>query len=416
MQHDFDERVIPILRWSIIIQIVFSLVSVVGLRLFPPPGGLSLNANFFSLLPIIFLCLILIFLFIPRTQSYLNKRTILVILFIIALLAILFRNSTYMFVEERRPRPEINLYRFDALFFLIMPLVFIAWQYSLKEVMVYCFLITLLESTPSFMMPGDEAVFRIISILTIVGRGLILIIVGWILNSLVSIQHSQQQQLIEANQKIRKHAITIELLAQSQERNRLARELHDTLAHTLSGAIIQLEAIKAMFNKKPKQAQAMLDQVLENTRHGLGETRKALLDLRSSELETYGLAQSIRNVVRAGAERLDYRAEVHTRGKLDGLPDEVNHCMYRIVQESIENVIRHSKAEHVQVLLKREPQAVHLSIQDDGVGFDAKEGNRPGMGIRGMRERVEMLNGEFHLETLPGKGTLIDVVLGLDHD
>jgi signal transduction histidine kinase len=91
-------------------------------------------------------------------------------------------------------------------------------------------------------------------------RSVILAIVGWIENSLVTVQRSQHEQLAEANLKLQKYALTSEKLAQTQERNRLARELHDTLAHTLSSTSVQLEAIKALFDRNPEQAKAMLAQ------------------------------------------------------------------------------------------------------------------------------------------------------------
>ncbi len=140
--------------------------------------------------------------------------------------------------------------------------------------------------------------------------------------------------IAEANLKLQKYALTSEKLAQTQERNRLARELHDTLAHTLSSTSVQLEAIKALFDRNPEQAKAMLAQTLDNTKSGLAETRRALVDLRSSELEAYGLTQALRNVFQSASERGGFKVEFHLEKKLDVLPDEISHTIYRTAQES----------------------------------------------------------------------------------
>src|SRR4030043_225604 len=118
------------------------------------------------------------------------------------------------------------------------------------------------------------------------------------------LQRSQHEQLVEANQKLREYALASEKLAQSQERNRIARELHDTLAHTLSSVSVQLEAVKALF------------------------------DINSSEAKS--------------------------------LLDKINHCLYRLVQEALENIIRHSNAKKVQLDLSIRHNEIHLQIQDDG--------------------------------------------------
>jgi signal transduction histidine kinase len=126
--------------------------------------------------------------------------------------------------------------------------------------------------------PDKDVFFLLADFMGSFSRSVILAIVGWIENSLVTVQRKQHEQLVEANLKLQKYALTSEKLAQTQERNRLARELHDTLAHTLSSTSVQLEAIKALFDRDPNQAKQMLAQTLVNTKKGLAETRRALVD------------------------------------------------------------------------------------------------------------------------------------------
>ncbi|MCJ7518505.1 MAG: sensor histidine kinase, partial [Anaerolineaceae bacterium] len=247
-------------------------------------------------------------------------------------------------------------------------------------------------------------------------RSGIFIIVGWIENRLVMLQRSQHEQLIEANQKLREYALASEKLAQTQERNRLARELHDTLAHTLSSSSVQLEAIKALFDRDPAEAKKMLSKTLENTKNGLAETRRALIDLRSSELEAYGLTQAIKNVISSAADRAGFNAEFHLEKELDMLPEDITHCLYRCAQEAMENTLQHANAKKVSVNLKAEGDDVIMSIHDNGKGFDPQEPDKEHLGIRGMRERVEILGGTLVIESAKKLGTEIKVTLKRNHD
>ena len=319
----------------------------------------------------------------------------------------------------RRPEPfqNISLFRWDAIFFLIIPLVFIAWQYSMREVVIYSIILMLAEGLPVFFQQEPQGVFfAAANFLGSFARSGIFMIVGWIENRLVMLQRSQHEQLVEANQKLRDYALASEKLAQTQERNRLARELHDTLAHTLSSSSVQLEAIKALFDRDPAEAKKMLSRTLENTKNGLAETRRALVDLRASELEAYGLTQALKNVVTSAAERAGFKTEFHLEKELDMLPEDLTHCLYRCAQEAVENTLRHANAKKVAVSLTEEGDDVILSISDDGKGFVPQEAGNDHLGIRGMRERVEMLGGRLEIASTVKKGTEIRVILKRNDD
>jgi signal transduction histidine kinase len=312
---------------------------------------------------------------------------------------------------------QFSTFRWDIIFFLIIPLVFIAWQYSMREVIFYCILIVLAEAVPLFFPNSDrDLFFAIANILGDIARSVIMAIVGWIENRLVTLQRGQHAQLVEANKQLRKYALTNEKLAQTQERNRLARELHDTLAHTLSSVSVQLEAIKALFNRDPDEAKKMLKQTIENTKNGLTETRRTLVDLRSSELESYGLTQAIRNMGSSAAERGGFKISFHLDKGMDVLSDEIGHCLYRTTQEALENSLRHANGENVSINLLFDKDAIKLQVIDDGNGFDVKQLKDEHLGIRGMRERVEMLGGTFTVDSDPNSGTKVTVVLEREDD
>ena len=430
-----DRRVIQILRWSIVVQIIFLLLSSFSPRF-------SLRDNYFeidevdylSFASVILMALILFIISFNKIEQCINKRTFLIILYSIALITIFSRHVFSLSLKRLVPDTTPTLFRWDAIFFLIIPLVFIAWQFSLRDVIIYCMVVLLTDSVPmifeqeknsfilkDFFSSNDpnqkkDLFFLIADFMGTFARSIILGIVGWIENSLVTLQRSQHSQLVEANKKLQRYALTSEKLAQTQERNRLARELHDTLAHTLSSTSVQLEAIKALYDRNPVQSKILLAQTLENTKSGLAETRRALVDLRSSELEAYGLTQAIRNTVLSAAERGGFSAEFHLDKGLDVLPDEISHSIYRTVQEAIENILRHSNASKATVNLLSEGNQIKLSIMDNGIGFNPKKIKKEHLGVRGMRERIEMLGGTFNIQSDEKKGTKINITIETKYD
>lgn len=436
VNESIDHRVIQILRWSIIVQIIFLLLSSFSPRLSIRNNYFEIDeVDYLSFASVALMAAILVVISIKKFENRITKKTFLFILYAIALITIFLRHIFSLSLRRMLPDTAPALFRWDAIFFLIIPLVFIAWQYSMKDVLIYC-LITLMADSILMIfdqnknigminnlnlaiqpLPAEPDFFSLIAdFMGSFARSIILGIVGWIENSLVTVQRSQHNQLVEANQKLQKYALTSEKLAQTQERNRLARELHDTLAHTLSSTSVQLEAIKALFDRDPDQAKVLLAQTLDNTKSGLAETRRALVDLRSSELEAYGLTQAIRNVVLSAAERGGFSAEFNLDKGLDVLPDEMSHSIYRTVQEAIENILRHSNASKARVNLLTEGNQIKLIIQDNGKGFNPNKVKKDRMGIRGMRERIEMLGGTFDIKSDKDTGTEIDICLEMKYD
>ena len=413
-----DQRVIQILRWSIIVQIIFLALSSFSPRILIRNNRLGIEMDYWGIVAILLMLAILGVLSIKKFEAAITRFVFLMILYALAIITILSRHL-FSLTIMRRPEPfqNLSLFRWDAIFFLIIPLVFIAWQYRMREVVIYSLVIMIAEGFPVFLQQQPEGVFfAAANFLGSIARSGIFIIVGWIENRLVMLQRSQHEQLIEANQKLREYALASEKLAQTQERNRIARELHDTLAHTLSSSSVQLEAIKALFDRNPAEAKKMLSKTLEITKNGLSETRRALVDLRASELEAYGLTQAIRNMVSSAAERAGFETEFHLEKDLDMLPEDITHCLYRCAQEAIENTLRHANAKKVIVSLMAEDDEAVLSIRDNGKGFDPQELGKEHLGIRGMRERVEMLGGKLTIESTKKQGTEIKIALKRNHD
>jgi signal transduction histidine kinase len=232
--------------------------------------------------------------------------------------------------------------------------------------------------------------------------------IGLIVNRLVAIQRNQRKELILANIRLSEHAQTLEQLATSSERNRLARELHDTLAHTLSGQAVNLEAIKLMVPPDMSEIHQMLEQSLLATRGGLAETRRALRALRSERLEKRGVKMAINDLANDASSRDGFSLNLDLPNSFPELTPDVEQTLYRITQEALENIIRHAQASYVELVIEQLDDKLSLSIIDDGIGFDPQSDEIiHKLGIHGMRERAALVGGVFSILSNPGNGTTI---------
>jgi two-component system NarL family sensor kinase len=199
-----------------------------------------------------------------------------------------------------------------------------------------------------------------------------------------------------------------------EERNRLAREIHDTLAQGLTATALQLESADALLDAGSERAHEPLRRALSLTRSNLEEARRSVLDLRASPLEGRPLSEAINALVeRWEAETgiaVRYRAVNGSRP----LPPSVEAALYRICQEALTNVARHAGAERATVRLVATPDRVRLVVEDDGRGFDASEVPEDRHGIVGMRERAEVLGGALEERSGPGEGTRIEATVPLE--
>lgn len=199
------------------------------------------------------------------------------------------------------------------------------------------------------------------------------------------------RELQGANVKLREYAVIKEKMGETKERNRLAREIHDTLGHTLTGISAGVDACIAMIDLSPEATKTQLDMIAQVTRDGIKEVRRSVSELRPDALDRLSLEHAIKKMVKETnsmtSTRIDFCCEVDVL-KFD--EDEEN-AIYRVIQESITNSIRHGNAKHVQIELTKKDSDIHLLIRDDGIGCkDMKKG----FGTRHIVERIRMLNGE----------------------
>jgi|GEM_PF-861281 len=298
---------------------------------------------------------------------------------------------------------------------LLIPLVVTAGQYSFRAVMLFALGTAAIDLMMGQLLYGSTVdLFQNTSII-IFFRTVAYLIIGYIVYRAVAIQRQKSEELAIANDQLARYAILTEELAISRERNRLARELHDTLSHTLSASSVQLEAIDTIWDINPEKAHNMLKEVRRITRNGLTETRQALRDLRSSNVEDMGLSLAIRHVVEAIAARGSLETIIDLPNNLDDLDRSTTQCIYRVIQEAVTNIVQHAEANVLAIHIKRDDNLLTLTIRDDGKGFNLNTVDKNlHFGIIGMQERVKLIGGTLTFTSEKGRGTLVQLELKLE--
>ncbi len=197
-------------------------------------------------------------------------------------------------------------------------------------------------------------------------------------------------------------------LARAEERARLAREIHDTLAQGLTAIALNIEGAMHRLQTDPDQARERLQRALAMARENLEEARRSVLDLRgAAQLEGKPLAEALASLARAFTSDTGIPATVES-SNVEGLSLRTESEVFRIAQEALTNVRKHARARRVQIGLRRRGTTLTLAVRDDGRGFtvaDARHGD--GQGVVGMRERARLLGGRLQISSAPGKGTRV---------
>ncbi|MBV6432658.1 MAG: hypothetical protein IANPNBLG_02800 [Bryobacteraceae bacterium] len=201
------------------------------------------------------------------------------------------------------------------------------------------------------------------------------------------------------------------LRAQEEERRSIARELHDEIGQSLTALLIDAGNASALVQPGQEDLRARLASIRKLAEGSVASVRNMSLLLRPSMLDDFGLIPALHWQAREMSRRTGVRVELSADDAPDSFSDEHKTCVYRVVQEALHNCARHAHATHVRIVARQEPTRLLLVIQDNGKGFDPRHVR--GLGLLGMEERVRYLGGNFHLESEPGRGTLIKVELPL---
>jgi ligand-binding sensor domain-containing protein/signal transduction histidine kinase len=210
--------------------------------------------------------------------------------------------------------------------------------------------------------------------------------------------------------RVRVRQVEARLSAVLAERNRIAREIHDTLAQGFVGISVQLETAARTFFTSPQTAIKHLDQARLLVRSSLGEARRSVLDLRHQALDSGDLASALSEVAKSLSSQTPIELCLGTTRRR--LSPEVENNLFRIGQEALTNSVKHAGAAHIRLELEFEPKSVRLKVMDDGRGFDVRRQLAVGggrLGLLGMRERVGQIGGHLNIWSEPGSGTEITV-------
>lgn len=213
-------------------------------------------------------------------------------------------------------------------------------------------------------------------------------------------------ELSEANGKLREYALQAEELAATRERNRVAREIHDSLGHCLTVVHVQLEAARATLGRDPAGALDALGKAQRLAQAGLQDIRRSVAALRVPPLHDRSLADAVRQLA-SESHAAGLAVDVAVPGDARALSPQAALTLYRAAQEGLTNCRKHSQAASASVLLDfRSPECVRLIVRDPGVGAGD---TAQGFGLLGLRERAQLLGGRLRVHTAPGRGFELEV-------
>lgn len=301
-----------------------------------------------------------------------------------------------------------NVHALGSLF-VIVPVVLASWQYGFVGMFGSLGLAGALYVGAPLWLPSDTFNWWFYAVRGFVLLGVTLIL-ATIVTNLGQEQRRKQAQLAAANAKLSEQAIVMEQLATSRERNRLARELHDTLAHTLSGTAVQLGAVEMLLQHDVKAASAEIASAKSQVRKGLHEARRAINALRATPLEELGLTEALRQHVQAVTERNGWTLQRNIE-TLPTLAPHVEQTIYRIVEEALSNIERHAGASSVWISAENTAQSLTFTIRDNGIGFDPTTQHADRFGLVGMNERAALIAGVLTVTSKRERGTTIQLTV-----
>jgi NarL family two-component system sensor histidine kinase LiaS len=220
-----------------------------------------------------------------------------------------------------------------------------------------------------------------------------------------------RDELEEANARLLAFAGTVEQLAVANERNRVARDLHDILGYTLATVVVKAEAAKRLLQSDAARVSGELDRIQEVARSGLAEVRRSIAGLRDAAPGQSVWHEATTRFIEDLAREQGLVITAAIAPLPEGHDPRLEITLFRVIQEALTNVVRHAQAHHAWVRLQTTDQGLELTIEDDGMGMGPSTSAPGGFGLRGMRERVELLDGRLSVASRRGEGTRITALL-----
>jgi signal transduction histidine kinase len=250
-----------------------------------------------------------------------------------------------------------------------------------------------------------------ISLLALVLGGILATVVVRHVKHLGAASESRLREVLRAREDLKLLSDRL-LTIQEEERRSLSRELHDDLGQAMSAMLIELgKAESAPLGESRRDELASVRRLAEEN---VAKVRNMALLLRPAMLDELGLVPALRWHAREVGRRTGLKVNVLADEADDDLPEPIRTCIYRVVQEAVNNCVKHARASEVRVVMQRDGEGLSVSVQDDGVGFDP--GQNKGLGLLGMTERVSAAGGRFHVDSQPDLGTVVSTYFSLARD
>jgi PAS domain S-box-containing protein len=235
----------------------------------------------------------------------------------------------------------------------------------------------------------------------------------------VALENAYLWEELRQKEQLRGELLARAIRAQEEERQRIARELHDATGQSLNALVFGLNAIATALDKSPAAAPDLVERLRVSASDTVKELQSIIYDLRPALLDDLGLIPALRWYAEQRLQLQGVQVELEVTGEPQRLSSEVETALFRIGQEAITNISRHAGARHVHIGVAFEADAVAIEVIDDGAGFDpavtlSEAGRRRGLGLLGMKERAALLGGEFVVESEPDRGTRLRVCLSLE--
>ena len=239
--------------------------------------------------------------------------------------------------------------------------------------------------------------------------GLVFLFLHLLVDAILA-ERKGQEQLTLANTQLRQYALQVEELVTAQERNRIARDIHDSLGHSLTVFNIHIAAALRLLHTDPDEAEALLLEAKQLGTQALQDVRESVSLLRDP-LQGRSLTEAVSGLA------TDFQRTTGIKPTCNlaidrSLCAELNYTLYRLVQESLTNICKHAKATEVAIEIYQNATQIHAIVRDNGKGFDLDR-HPAGFGLQGMQERTSALGGELKVESAPGRGCQIQVIFPL---
>lgn len=233
---------------------------------------------------------------------------------------------------------------------------------------------------------------------------------GWYWARSAAIRKQQAKSIMASESRLRTLSDQL-MTAQEEERRSISRELHDQLGQQVTA--ISLDLRSAARQQDAARAQSLLDRAIEETDHLLKSLHEVASRLRPSVLDDLGLHDAVESLTSEISRRTDVSVTTNLDIRERSVSPKIGENVYRILQEGLMNVVKHAEAKQAAVTIQVEADQLHMTLEDSGIGFDTWQRDASRLGILGMRERTELLGGQFSLSSAPGSGTRVEVSIPL---